>query len=279
MLFKGLNGFISLLFTAGTILLLFFIILGGIKGSGVTSHFYYFRAVTTSVAPDTAGVTQWSLWGNCQYSGDDASSPGDNVSCTDHHPAYGFDLGKNLGVSDVPESFSSRHNSLYYMSRFLFPFFLIGLFFAVLNLFIFPFQYKSKIVSLVAYISNILSFLFVTSAAGLVTALNVKLRSAFKDAGEDSTHLGRLVIAFAWTCVFMIMCQFILLCFARPKRNSSGIATGGAAYTTGGYASASNKKSRYRFGLGAKKTTETVVVPADAASINEAAERSSYVRA
>ena len=48
---------------------------------------------------------------------------------------------------------------------------------------------------------------------------------------------------------------------------------------SGGYAAASNKKSRYRFGLGSKKTTETVVVPADNTSINEAAERSSYVRA
>lgn len=278
MLFKGLNGFISLLFTAGTILLLFFIILGGIKGTGVTSHLYYFRAVTSSIVPSTPGVTQWSFWGVCFYSGDNASHPGDNVGCSPHHPAFGFDLGNNLGTSDVPDSFRRRHNSLYYLSRFLFPFFVIGLFFEVVKLFVFPFQYKSKIVSLTAYISNVVSFLFVTTAAALVTALNVKARTAFHEAGEQSVHLGRIVIAFAWTCVFMIMCQFVLLCYVRPARNSGGVASG-AAYSSGGYAAASNKKSRYRFGLGSKKTTETVVVPADNTSINEAAERSSYVRA
>lgn len=281
MLFKSINAFISLLFTAGTILLLFFVILGGINRTGVTSHFYYFRAETGSIVPNAPGITQWSFWGICGFEGDDAGSPGRSTGCSEHHPAFGFDLAANFDYQDVPDSFKRRRNSLYYISRFFFPFFVIGLFFEVVKLFTFPFQFTSTIAFIVAYVSNVISFLFITSVAALVTAENTKARSAFHEAGVQSTHLGRLVIAFAWTCVFMIICQFFLLLFVRP---TSGTTRSSAAYSSGGYAAATKepkaaKKPRYRFGLGSQKTTEAAVVPVDAASIDDAAERSSYVRA
>ena len=266
---RPLFNIISLLFTMGTVLLLFFVILGGVKDHGVLSKFYYFRAETGSIIDNAPGISQWSLWGYCGYDGTDTSNPGSLLGCTEHHPAFGFDIKSNF-ESNVPEPLANSKNRLYYESRFFFPFLLIGLFFQVVTMFITLFANASIIVSTINWLSNFISWVFITVAAALITAFNVKARSAFNDSGSQSVRLGRYVLGFVWACVFMTLVQFVLLCWIRPRKQTSG--TYGAE--SGAYVTGTGKS--HRFGIRSKKTTE---VNAFKDYEGDAAERSSYVRA
>ncbi|KAI9835496.1 MAG: hypothetical protein M1838_005282 [Thelocarpon superellum] len=119
----------SLVFTAGAILLIFLVLLGGAVTGSPEDQIYFLRVDTSGIkgAPKT---TDWTFWNYCD------GSSGYNADCTSVAAAYPFDPPRNFGGTDgIPDAFIGTHE-FYYLSRFFFAFTLIGLFFAVLSLFL-----------------------------------------------------------------------------------------------------------------------------------------------
>jgi hypothetical protein len=97
---KPLFASVGLFFHAGAILLLFFIILGGIKDATPLNQFYWFQADTSAIQ-GAQPITRWTLWGMC---GVDANSK--NTNCTANKPDFPFDPINNFNTQNgVPNDF------------------------------------------------------------------------------------------------------------------------------------------------------------------------------
>lgn len=114
-------------------LLEFFILLAGaVNGSPV--NMFYFLQVDTSNIQGAPALSRWTYWNVCD------GSSGNNVC--DHSTMYGsikparpFDPPRNFGTdNNIPGQFIGTHY-FYLMTRFMFAFMLIALFFSVCSLF------------------------------------------------------------------------------------------------------------------------------------------------
>ena len=89
----------SLVFTAGAILLIFLVLLGGAVTGSPEDQIYFLRVDTSGIkgAPKT---TDWTFWNYCD------GSSGYNADCTSVAAAYPFDPPRNFGVTDgIPDAF------------------------------------------------------------------------------------------------------------------------------------------------------------------------------
>lgn len=121
----------SWVLVAGAILLQFLVILSGaVKGN--PENQIYFLQTTTGNIPGAPNPSRWTFFALCGV-----DSNGRNANCRGVHPALPFDPPhkENFGTeTGVPSPFLGTHK-FYYLSRFMFAFYLIALFFAVLSLF------------------------------------------------------------------------------------------------------------------------------------------------
>lgn len=91
--------FLSLILIAGSIVLIFFVLLAGaINGNPVNQ--IYFLQVDTSAIPGAPSLSQWTLWNVC------GSNNGLDTTCG-VTPAFPFDPQNNFGgqTQGVPQSF------------------------------------------------------------------------------------------------------------------------------------------------------------------------------
>lgn len=101
---------------------------GAIKSSPI-NIFYFLEASTNGIA-NARNPSRWTYFAVC---GADPSN-GQNANCGSIVPALPFDPPRNFGTQDgVPEQFIGTHQ-YYYLSRFMFAFFLVALFFAAIAL-------------------------------------------------------------------------------------------------------------------------------------------------
>lgn len=120
---------VSLILVAGGLLLQFFTILSGAVNSTPINLFYFLEVSTGSIS-NARNPSRWTFFAIC---GADPSS-GHNDNCGKVVPALPFDPPRNFGTQDgVPQQFIGTH-TYYYLSRFMFAFFLIALFFAAVAL-------------------------------------------------------------------------------------------------------------------------------------------------
>lgn len=236
-------GFIGLFFMAGAILLIFLTLLGGTRNTNPLNQIYFLEADTGNI-PGAPSTARWTFWQICGV-----SSNGRSV-CGKSHPDFPFDPPNtnNFGTTtNVPPEFVGyvdigfhnirsctnnihRTKHYYLTSRFMFPFIIIGLFFAVLSLFSGLLAMCTRIGS---YISGLLAWLaltfqvittclmtYVTSLQlywfqltnYLCSAVFVQGRSAFNRNGQVS-HLGVKAFAFMWTasaCLFLSCLSYCL---------------------------------------------------------------------
>ncbi|KAJ5266756.1 Actin cortical patch SUR7/pH-response regulator PalI [Penicillium angulare] len=192
-------GFLGLFFMAGSILLIFLTLLGGTRNTTPLNQIYFLQADTSNI-PGAPSLSRWTFWNVCGVIN------GKN-DCGSSHPDYPFDppSSRNFGTtSNVPSQFiGTKHYFL--TSRFMFPFIIIGLFFAVLSLFTGLLAMCTRVGS---YISGFLAWLALTFqviTTCLMTAVFVQGRDAFKSNGQSS-KLGVKAFAFMWTasaCLFL----------------------------------------------------------------------------
>jgi hypothetical protein len=200
-----------------TCLFLFFILLAGTKEVTPLNEFYWLQADTAGIT-NAPAVTRWTPYGWCHVSN------GKNVNCTSNSPAYAFDPTNNFGPSEgtndgVPSDFVDSRNKYYYLSRFSYPFYIIGLFFSVVLFFLTLFAGPSRLMSAIAALAAFLALVFVAAASSLVTALYVIAKSTFNGAGYAAS-LGRYMMAWTWVSTFLLIVSFFVMCCGCcvPKR-------------------------------------------------------------
>jgi len=191
---------VPLILTAGAIVLLFFVILGGIRNTTPLNH-TFFLSVSKGSSYD-----HWTLWQTCSGTG------ATTVTCPHANAAYPFNISNYIP--------SDTGNFYYYMSRFSFAFYLIGLVFAVVALVLGLLALCSRLGGALGSVFAFLALFFTTAAAALMTAWTVIARNKLNSAGHTAS-LGTYAYGFSWGAVgALFLASFFFCCVACGRRRS-----------------------------------------------------------
>jgi hypothetical protein len=153
---------ISLIVLAGGIVLQFFVILSGI-GVGVPVDLVYFLQSTTNGITGARNPSRWTFFAVCGADGKY------NANCGKVVPALPFDPVRNFGTdNNIPAAFIGTHK-FYYLSRFMFAFYLIALFFAVIAFFTSVLALCTRLGAYLTGLNTALALFFQLLAAALMT--------------------------------------------------------------------------------------------------------------
>lgn len=209
---------ISLILVAGALVFQFFVILsGGVNGTPV-NLVYFLQASTDGISPEPRNPSRWTFWAICGVVN------GRNGNCGAVVPALPFDPPRNFGTEEgVPPSLIGT-NEYYYLSRCMFAFYLVALFFGVCALVTGLIALCSRLGGFISGVNTIVAFLFQATAAALMTAWTVRARDRFRRNGQDAS-LGRYAYGFTWAAVACYLLATILFCMSgaagRKDRYSS----------------------------------------------------------
>jgi hypothetical protein len=155
---------LSLILVAGGALLQFFTILTGGVNSAPLDRFYFLEASTNGIA-NARNPSRWTFFAIC---GADPSS-GHNANCGSPVPALPFDPPRNFGTQQgVPEQFNGT-NQYFLLSRFMFAFYLIALFFGAIALLTGLLALVSRLGGYISSMTTFVALFFQTLAATLMT--------------------------------------------------------------------------------------------------------------
>ncbi|KAF1966925.1 SUR7-domain-containing protein [Bimuria novae-zelandiae CBS 107.79] len=226
MVARPILGSIALFFLAGGLLLHWFLVLSGGVNSAPENRFYFLQASTGGIA-NTRNPSRWTFWAICGV--DDA---GHNANCGSPVPALPFDPPRNFGTqNNVPESFIGT-KTYYYLSRFMFAFYLISFFFAHIALFTGLLALFSRLGGYLSALTTFVALFFQVIAAALMTAWVAKGRDAWRSAGFES-KIGTILMAFAWATFACYLLSSILFCLGGTTgRESSGVRRKRSTHST-----------------------------------------------
>ena len=157
-------GLAALLLVAGGIVMQIFTILSGAIHSSPINQFYFLQAGTNGIA-NARNPSRWTFFAVC---GQDPSS-GHNANCGAVVPALPFDPPRNFGTTEnVPQQFVGTH-MYFYLSRFMFAFYLIALFFAACALFTGLLALCSRLGGYLSGLTVSIALFFQALAASLLT--------------------------------------------------------------------------------------------------------------
>jgi len=197
---------------AGACVLLFFIILAGVRDSTPLNQTFFISADVSKISganiDSPSGYGQWTLWGVCG-----ATTDGKNVNCGSHHPAYPFSPADNFGTDGVPQYFVDHENFYWYASRFMFAFFIIAVAFAVFSVFTGLLALCSRLGSAVSSIFALAACVIDIVATALMTAVFVQGRNHLNDNGITAS-LGVKAFGFAWGSVGCLLFATFGFCCA-----------------------------------------------------------------
>lgn len=203
---KPVFGLAALLLVAGGIVMQFFTILSGAINSAPLNKFYFLQAATGGI-DNARNPSRWTFFAIC---GRDPSS-GLNTNCGSPVPALPFDPPRNFGTTNgVPEQFIGTH-MYFYLSRFMFAFYLIALLFAVCALFTGLLALCSRLGGYLSGLTVSIALFFQALAASLLTAWVVKGRNSFRSANLDAS-IGRYLLGFAWASFACFFLAAVLFC-------------------------------------------------------------------
>jgi len=203
---RPILGFVSLIILAGGILLQFLVILSGAVNGSPENQIYFLEASDIGNIPGARNPSRWTFFAVCGV-----DSNGHNANCGKVVPALPFDPPRNFGTTmNVPGQFIGTHR-YYYLSRFMFAFFLIALFFAVCALFTGLLALCSRLGGYLSGLNVAIALFFQTLAAALMTAWTVQGRDAFKKGGH-SASLGKKAFGFTWGAMACFVIATVLFC-------------------------------------------------------------------
>lgn len=143
-----------------------FTILSGAVDSAPINQFYFLQAATNGI-PNARNPSRWTFFAIC---GRDPSS-GYNTNCGAVVPALPFDPPRNFGTTEnVPGQFIGTH-TYFYLSRFMFAFYLIALFFAACALFTGLLALCSRLGGYLSGLTISIALFFQALAASLLTCV------------------------------------------------------------------------------------------------------------
>ncbi|KAK4989444.1 Eisosomes component [Elasticomyces elasticus] len=201
---RPILGLVSLVILAGGILLQLLVILSGAV-AGNPLDLVYFLEATTNGIKGARNPTRWTFFSICGVVN------GRNGNCGAIVPALPFDPPRNFGTtSGIPAPFIGTH-TFYYLSRFMFAFYLVALFFAAIALFTGLLALFSRIGAFLSGFNTMVALFFQTLTATLMTAWTVLGRNAFNANGQTAT-LGNYAYGFTWAAMACFLISTILFC-------------------------------------------------------------------
>ncbi|KAH8169836.1 SUR7/PalI family protein [Sarocladium implicatum] len=200
-------GLAGLVLIAGSLVLLWFVILSGLTNTTPLNKTYFLRADTSGIT-GARDVTQWTYFYFCGEG---------NQDCSRARPAPAFGKAWAGDASNVPSDISGSHGGhttsthYFYMWRFGWVFFLIALFFEVFAFFGAFLACCGRLGAAISGLLSLVALVFLSAAASLMTAVFVQARNAFKDDGR-SASLGRYAFGFVWGAWAALFIATILFC-------------------------------------------------------------------
>ncbi|KAK7734696.1 Eisosomes component [Cytospora paraplurivora] len=205
--------FLALLFLAGSLTMLFFVILGGVTSHSPVNHTYFLKADTSGIT-GARDVSQWTYFHVCGS---------DNKDCSRASPAMPFGHAWADNAQNIPAGLGGHyagHTSsryYFYMWRFGWVFYLLTLLLEVLAFFIAFLACCSRLgAGLAAFMAASALFLF-TIAVSLMSAVFTKARNHFHSAGR-SASLGKYNFGFSWAAWAALAIGTIFLFLAAFRR-------------------------------------------------------------
>jgi len=194
---RGGLGLVSWVLLAASIVFMFFVVLSGVKNTTPLNKTYFLQADTSSIS-GARPISQWTYFYVCGAG---------NENCGAAVPGLSLGDAWGKGATNVPSALFSTHHhatstSYYYIWRFGWVFYLMGLTLAVFAL-LAAFLSCLRIGSAFAGILSLGSWFFFSLGASLMTAEFVKARNQFHKAGM-SAKIGRYAFGWtwgAWACI------------------------------------------------------------------------------
>ncbi|KAF2205115.1 SUR7-domain-containing protein [Delitschia confertaspora ATCC 74209] len=210
---------LALIILAGGILLQFLVILSGGVNGNPEDQLYFLEASNIGNIPKARNPSRWTFFAICGV-----GANGHNANCGAPVPALPFDPPRNFHTQqNVPHQFIGTHH-YYYLSRFMFAFYLMSLFFSAAALFTGLLALCSRLGGYLSGLTTGVALFFQTLAAALMTAWTVQGRNAFRSNGH-SAKLGVKAYAFTWTAVACFLISTILFCCGGAiGRDKSGVS-------------------------------------------------------
>jgi len=210
---------ISLILLAGAILLHFFVLLAGAV-NGRPVNFIYFLQADTSGISGAPATSRWTFWNVDGVDGNGYTIP------SSVHPAWPLDPPNNFGTSTgVPAGFVGT-KYYYYMTRFMFAFNLIALFFMVVALITGLLAICSRLGSKLSGLMTVVAFVFEALTAALMTTAYVKGRNLFNSNNQTAT-LGHYAFGFMWACVVCLLLATIFFFIGGGMKHKDEYSSGG----------------------------------------------------
>ncbi|ESZ90716.1 putative SUR7 family protein FMP45 [Sclerotinia borealis F-4128] len=198
---RGVMGIVSLILLGASIMFMFFVILGGVTHTSPLNKTQFLTADTSSIS-GARPVSQWNYFYVCGAGNND---------CGKAVPDIPFGYAWVGGGDGAPSSLIGKYGknttaySYYYMWRFGWVFYLLGLLFTVGAFMVAMLGVCSRLGSVVGSLTTMSALFFFTLGASLMTAEFVKARNQFRSAGM-SASIGRYAFGFtwaAWACLFL----------------------------------------------------------------------------
>jgi len=218
---------VALLLVAGSLVLLWFVILSGVTRTSPLRQTYFLRADTSGIE-GARPISQWTYFKVC---GDG------NTDCGPSRPGLPLGDAWASNARNAPAELIGSHGNdttsyfYWYMWRFGWVFFLIALFFEVLAFFSGFLALCSRLGSAFTGLISLVALFFLTVAVSLMTATFVKMRDVFLRDGRDAS-LGRYAFGFSWGAWALLLISTVLFCLARHKRKDNTRAPVGPATPT-----------------------------------------------
>jgi len=209
---------VSLIILAGGVVLQFFTILSGGVNSSPINKFYFLEAGNIGKISGARNPSRWTFFAIC------GAENGLNANCGSPVPALPFDPPRNFGTTqNVPEQFIGTHK-FFYLSRFMFAFYLIALFFGAVGLATGFLALCSRLGGYLSGLTVAIALFFQTLTAALMTAWTVLGRNAFRSAGYTAS-LGKYSYGFTWAAMACFLISTVLFCIGGVvDRDSSGVS-------------------------------------------------------
>ncbi|KAI2604877.1 SUR7/PalI family-domain-containing protein [Hypoxylon fragiforme] len=217
---------LSLLFLAGSLAMLFFVILSAVTTTSPLQETYFLSANTDGIT-GARSVTQWAYFYICGEN---------NQDCSKATPAPPLGWAWSGNPENAPSELIGEHGGdttseyFFYMWRFGWVFYLIALVFSILAFFSGFVACCGRLGSAIAGLMALVALFFHTIAVSLMTAVFVRMRNIFIANGREAS-LGRYAFGFSWGSWTALLIATILFCIgirgSKEGTYGSGSGSGG----------------------------------------------------
>lgn len=217
---RGIFGIASLILIAGALVLQFFVILSGVADSTPLNKTYFLQADTSTIAGAGRATSQWTYFYVCGAG---------NSDCGKAVPDLPLGYAWVGGVAGAPEALVGSHGKhttstyYYYLWRFGWVFYLMGLLFTVLAFFTAVLAPCSRLAAGFSGFTLTFALFWFTLGASLMTTEFVKARDRFRGAGLHA-DIGRYAFGFtwgAWAAMFLATIFLFLGCGASGRTDDN----------------------------------------------------------